>query len=203
MIEWFRRLADVPNVGYPGDPRVKRSALSGHNSVPKQSVHTFDGRRHESLTWTTKDGTTSASPASSHSFGDLSPNQPVEAHLRWLSEVLELPGTASDYHFAIQRCVEELWRRRRQDPTVLPTIDQLCWLNIRLIEARPNAITYERDGKKSYFRVLAFGYLIQLYEREGYVAEALDVAERAARFDNEGSIEDLRVRLAQLEAEIR
>jgi hypothetical protein len=204
VIEWFRCLADVPGSDYRSDPRVRRSSLPGHDSVPKRSVHTFEGKRHESLTWPTTHGETSASPASRRATEASAPrNESTEATLRRLYEILELPGTTSDYHFAIQGWVDALWKRRREEPSVLPEIERLCWLDIRLIEARPATITYERDGTTTHFRVLAFGYLIQLYEREGYVAEALDVAERAARFGDPAAAADLRERRAQIESEVR
>lgn len=205
MIEWFRRLADVPGMDYPGDPRVRRSALPEHDAVPRLVSYTFDGQRHEGLEWAMKDGTTSASPASRHAttLASPPPDEPFQVHLQRLGEVLELPGTSSDYHFAIQGCVEHLWTRRRQEPGVLPEVERLCWLDIKLIEAQPTGIAYERDGKTDYPRVLAFGYLIQLYEREGFLAEALEVAERAARFGQGAEGDELRARLAQVEAEER
>lgn len=204
MTEWFRRLADVPGVGYTGDAQVKRSTLPGHDTVPRLRVYTsFEGKRQESLFWPAPTGETGQSPASLHVGGVSSQRlvDPSGALLQSLHEVLELPSIASDYHFAIQRCVEELWKRRRQEPGLLSEVERLCWLDLRLVEARPETIAYERDGNVEFAGVLAFGHLIELYSREGFLNEALDVAERGARLNQNTPVMELRERLARIEAE--
>jgi len=119
-----------------------------------------------------------------------------------MMEGLELPGISSDYHFVIQGCVEALWGRRRDEPEVFETVETLCWLDIRLIEARPDTITNEFGEKPSFYRVSAFGRLVELYEREGFLREALEVARRAAVFDQgQAHIERLEARIAALETE--
>lgn len=202
MIEWFRRLADVPGVGYETKSGVDRSKLAGHNAVPQVQIYTFEGKRRESLWWPTKGGG-SASPAHELAFfQSASRDESTKAVLRRMHRALELPGEASDYHFAIQGCLEELWRRRRQQPDLLPEIEDLCWLDIRLIEARPRIALLDPNGETTSLRVPAFEHLIGLYEREGFLREALDVAERAARFgQGESHLQDLRQRTARLEAE--
>jgi hypothetical protein len=203
MTEWFRRLADVPGVGYTVDARVKRSTLAGHDAVPKLSNYVFEGKRLESLMWSTANGETSQSPASLHASGLSQPRtaQSTGALLQRLCEVLALPGTTSDYHFAIQSCIGELWKRRYQEPEQLSEIERLCWLDIRLIEARPEAITFERGGESHFFSVAAFGYLIDLYRNEGFLHEALNVAERGVRLNQKTPVAELRERLARLNAE--
>jgi hypothetical protein len=200
---WFRRLADVPDVGYTGDAQVKRSTLPGHETVPTLSVYTFEGKRQESLLWPTANGTTSQSPASLH-MGVVSSTQPVDpssALLQRLHEALELPGTVSDYHFAIQRCVEQLWKRRRQEPALLHVVERLCWLDIRLIEARPETIISPKKGSATFFQVLAFSHLVELYSDEGFLNEALEIAERGARLNQKTPVAELQERLARIKAE--
>jgi len=205
MTAWFRRFADVPGVEYAGPADIRRSRLPGHRAVPNIEVYDFDGERRESLWWPGADGRTTQSPVNQYlSRHERDKEEPADAVLRRLHEAVELPGTPSDYHFAIQGCIEELWRwqRRREQPSLLTEIEKLCWLDIRLVEAQPHIIAYERNGEKRFASVLAFGHLIQLHEREGFLREALDVAERAARFDNAGSsLESLRQRVAQVESE--
>src|SRR5690242_2972974 len=99
MPVWYRRLADVPGVRYPGSPGVDRRRLPGHNAVPTVSGYEFDGKRTETLSWSTTDGITSASPAQRHAIADQHVTTP--AVLGRLREALELPGQASDYHFAL------------------------------------------------------------------------------------------------------
>lgn len=204
MIEWFQRLADVPGVDYTGDRAVRRSTLAGHDAVPRTVSHMIEGKRREYLMWRTKDGETSASPASQHAMSSSLSRTAgsSEVLLRTLGEVLELPGLATDYHFAILGCVEELWKRRRQEPGMLSEVERLCWIDVYLVEARPSTILFDRDGKSEFARVPAFGHLIQLYEREGFLLEAIEVAQRAERFGAESAVERLRVRLAQVESEV-
>lgn len=64
--------------------------------------------------------------------------------------MLELPGEASDYRFAIQGCFGRLWSLRRTHPRVTEEIEKLCWLDIRLPEALPDTLRYEQtDGLSS------------------------------------------------------
>lgn len=199
MAEWFRHLASVPGLDYAGSPGVDRSKLPGHNAIPKVGVTEFEGKRDEYLMWPSRGGGTSASPAHQMAF-DYPRGKPARDILRHCYEAVELPGTASDYHFAIQSCIEGLWNCRRAEPMVLEHVERLCWLDIRLIELRPDVITLEDNGNDRYFAVLAFKHLGLLYQREGFLHEALDVAERAARFE-QGDPESIRQRIAALEAE--
>jgi hypothetical protein len=107
-------------------------------------------------------------------------------------EGLELPGEPSDYHFLIQHAAEELWRRGRDEPDLLSAAESLCWLDIGLIEARPDAASDVVDGKRRFYSITAFRLLIQLYEGKGDLADALRVAEVAADC---GQCEDARQRL--------
>jgi hypothetical protein len=193
---WFRRLGDIPGLDYKTDPRVDRRRLRGHDVVPR--IEHFGG--HATLTW----GNTSRSPAHERAFGQDVGERPSAEILRLLSEILELPGEASDYHFAIQIASGILWARRRADPDLMEVVERLCWLDLRLIEAQPDAVRFQRDGKSSYFHVTGFKTLITLYEREGALREALEVAERAERFDQlQDKATELRQRLAAVEAEDR
>jgi hypothetical protein len=198
-LKWYHRLADVPGVGYTGSSGVSRARLPGHDSTPRVETFDFDGRRQQSLRWS--GGTTSASPASQHMDSDLKA-VPTAKLLSDLTEALELPGEPQDYHFAIQSTSQELWRRRRDEPPVLEETERLFWLDIRLIEACPNAVTDEYNDDRRFYEVRAFRSLILLYQAEGAILEALDVARRAARFDQQQPLlEELETRLAVLRAE--
>jgi hypothetical protein len=203
MIEWFRCFADVPGVNYAGDPQVRRASLPERDAKPRPHTHTFDGEEIVSLTWSLKDGTTSSSPAARHGYaaGELPKDAAAEAFARLLGEVLELPGTPSDYHFAILRCTDELWKRRREEPAVLPEIERLCLLDLALVEARPAAVSHERNGKQEFFRIPAFTYLIQLYEDNGFLGDAMEVGKRAIRYQQDVDVSALQARLDLVEAE--
>jgi hypothetical protein len=203
-MRWYGRLAEIHGINYTSGSAVQRTRLPGHDLKPQVHRSDYDGQRRESLWWSYRDGTSSsASPAKNWEFQPLPEDATPEAILHHLYEVLELPGEASDYHFAIQGCFERLWGQRRAHPWLMGEIEKLCWLDIRLLEALPDTLRHQQtDGTVFCARSIAFERLIQMYERNGYLAEALDVAQRATHFHaDETILKPLRERLARLEAE--
>lgn len=200
--KWYRRFADVPDIGYQGSPGVDRTRLPGHNVVPEISYYNFEGKHRVSMMWPMKDGSTSASPANTWETKPSKGEIHAETLLRNLHEKLELPGTLSDYHFAIQHCHGELGQHAREAFWIYEEIERLCWLDITLIEKYPVTITDEYGGERTYYGVTAFHKLIDMYEKEGYIREALKVAQIAKRFEQDtGKVEELRERIASVEAE--
>lgn len=181
MPDWYPRFGDIPGVVYATPPTVNRKGLRRHDAVPEVSAYELDGKRQETLWWPTRDGGSSASPAHEHAFADTSKSA-SPALLKRCWEGLELPGEPSDYHFLIQGCANALWARRRDEPELLEEVERLCWLDINLIEAVPAAVQSEYGDAREYYRVMAFSTLVKLCEAEGALREALDVAERAARY---------------------
>jgi len=112
--------------------------------------------------------------------------------IRNVYEGLELPGEPTDYHFLIQGSASQLWSHRRQEPCVIGEVEKLCWLDIRLVEAWPGAASNQYSDEREFYAILSFGALIEIYEREGFLAEALEVAELAARY---GQHDEVRERL--------
>lgn len=53
-------------------------------------------------------------------------------------------------------------------------------------------MTNEYDEEYSFYSILTFGKLIEIYEREGFLAEALEVAELGAQY---GQVNGARERL--------
>ena len=199
MSQWFHRLADVPNVHYPGSPGVERSRLPGYNATATLHRFTFDGKQHESLTWKTREGETSACPASQWQTTPRPGETPAQTALRQLRERVELPGELSSYHFAIQQAIQELWRLRTQESWALEEMEKLCWLDIRLITRSLKEFQHE-DG--NLLTIYAVDRLLTLFEREGYLHEALELAEFAVKLGaGEGLAEKLRERVALLDAE--
>jgi hypothetical protein len=219
MEKWFRRLAEVPGVNYQSATSIDRTKLPGHDLVPKVDRYSFDGRTHESLSWPTPEGSTSASPAAEWKTEPRKGETEAQTTLRQLQEALELPGTLSNYHFLIQGSHEALRSFAREEPWVLDEVEKLCWLDIRLINAHPSIATLEpiavddeemakviaeRRGDRKFFHVLAFHQLISMYEREGYLREALDVAKIGQKFEQcLGKVEEIeeRIRLAEAQAD--
>jgi hypothetical protein len=144
---------------------------------------------------------TTQSPAASWASSG-SPDASWPDVLRRLYESLELPGSASDYHFAILRTTEDLWNRRRQDPDVLPEVECLCLLDIKLVETLPGVGLSSAEDEPIILYIPAFGYLVRLYEREGFIEDALQIARRGTalgqKSDEEQRLETL---LRELEAE--
>jgi hypothetical protein len=200
MVKWFRCLSEVPGVGYKSHPSIDRSRLPGHNVVPSTSSYVIANERHEYLSWPTITASPSASPAKLWKTQPRNGESLAQTCLRQLYETLELPAELSDYHFAIQNCCLELWSLRREEPWVLVEIEELCWLNIRLLQAHPDFAVV--DNEQGFLLILAFGRLISLYEQEGYLHEALQVAEVAVMFNQQvPALERLRAKIANLEAE--
>jgi hypothetical protein len=173
-------MAAVPGVGYGGQPQIDPKRLPGYGARPRVRKSS-DGEDLAGVyvTWELPGGeTTSLSPVASHtSFGE---RQAWADVLRQVYEALELPGTPSDYHFALLRAYELLWKQRRESPEVLPHIERLCLLDIALVENRPETVRHSDGPTPFTARVPAFSYLTTLYEREGFLNEALTIARRAA-----------------------
>jgi hypothetical protein len=183
---------------------VDRSMLPGNDAVPEAHTTVLDERRIETLWWPTAGeggGGSSASPAHGRAFGDMRDASP-DALIRNVYEGLELPGEPADYHFLIQGSAGQLWAHRREEPRVIGEVENLCWLDIRLVEAWPDAVRNQYSDEREFYGILSFGTLIQIYEREGFLAEALEVAELAARYGQGDEVrERLRQRIEAVESE--
>jgi hypothetical protein len=200
-VKWFRRLGDIPGLSFEANTALDRTKLPGYDATPQVQTYQFEGKRRESLPWPTEGCVGSASPAHQRAFTDMS-NLSTAELLPNTYEGLELPGEPRDYHFLVQGCAQELWRRRREEPDTLDYVEKLCWLDIRLIEAQPAAIRDEYAEEPKFYIVSAFATLIGLYEHEGFLREALDVADRAAAFEQGAKDrERLRQRIKGVEAE--
>jgi hypothetical protein len=195
---WYRCFAEVPGVGYQSDSE-RRAKLPERDATPQVQSFNFSGSRTTSLSWPTRTGSTSASPVHELAFGDYRKESSNQARERVLN-ALELPGELLDYHFAIQGIAELLYQRRRSEPGNLEFIEWLASWDARLVETHEQLFRVNQDGG-GYFSVFAFSFLIDLHEREGYLHEALALAERFSRFRSSDPVEKLRARVAQLRAE--
>ncbi len=189
---WYANFAAIPGVRYKPFVSVNLKKLQGIGARPKVERYNFDGKQHDSVMWRTMDeGYTSASPAKQHTLV-LSDPTPADI-LTHLSEVLELPGTASDYHFALQEAHESLWRHRKAEPSLYTVIETICRLDVLLV-----TLTGHEMYGDSPFAVLAFNRLADMYENEGQLHEALAVYEQAeakGHFIRKGRVEQLRAAL--------
>ncbi|MFF9795344.1 hypothetical protein [Streptomyces bacillaris] len=173
MGAWVERMAAIPGIAFSGSPGVVRKTLRSAKDRPDE--------RYGEPMWPTPSGSTSATPASRH--------VPVEARGAELAarvwEALELPGSAMDYHFVLQTAVDRLWSDRRSDPDGLQLVEVFARLDLELMEAAPQAVSFDLDvsgGDAAFVRVSSVPRLISLLEREGAFHEALELARRLARF---------------------
>lgn len=195
-LTWYRRFGDVPGVSYETPEGLTVERLPGFGASPE--IRRYEGVP-DSLEW----GNTSQSPAAARaSYDDRNPD--AAWIIRRLQEALELPGTASDYHFALAAGVGSLYSRRLIDSGALPAVEWFSLLDVQLIEARPEAFLVD-PGKSAdaYYLFPSLSRLITIYSTEGYLREALAYAEKAERFgQGDGRRkEKLRQRIALLEAE--
>ncbi len=198
----FRRFAEIPGINYQSPAGFDFTQLPERSAVPQIEFYDFDGKRHQPMQWKTATGSTGASPAKRWEILARTGESEAARILRQVYETLELPGTLTDYHFALQNASQELQNHIRQEAWVLSAVEQICRWNIRLIETHPETITYESDNGTHYFRVTAFNKLIGMYEKEGYLSEALEIARIAVKFDyDEDKITELEERLAQIKIE--
>lgn len=138
--------------------KVQRPKFWNRAIKPKITRYEFDGETHISMSWPSPDSlSTSASPAHQHGFGQSEADP--KTILRIMTEALDLPGVASDYHFIIQQAHEKLYKNRKSYPQVYPLVEKLCLLDIALVEVCPEEVF----GYGKPFRVIAFHRLSQLY----------------------------------------
>lgn len=194
MPAWFRRLADVPKIGYPGSPGVDRTRLPGHDAVAQ-------GRSEDYLSWPIPNGSTSESPSHAWKTTGRPGEAPADTALRQLYEKLELPGTVTDYYWALNEAIKDLYDQRRSRPDAVEKVEYFCLLTLTLVEAYPKTVTsMGSDG--DYYMIEAIQRLVDLYKAEGYVHEAAEIAHRAARFKQPYLMrEEIKERLDNLKAE--
>ena len=198
----YTRLADIQDLGYRTPPGIDRRTLPNHNLRPNISTYSFDGKPRVSVMWDMGNGgSTSQSPAAAWGNGGTMEVSWPDV-LRRLYEAVELPGSISDYHNAIWRTFDALWDRRRQDPDILPELERLCLLDLKLMEFLPEMARVSPDHMPQMVHVPATRHLIRLYEREGFVADALEIARRGVALGQEpAEAQRLVARLRDLEAE--
>ncbi|WP_208105883.1 hypothetical protein [Streptomyces sp. GC420] len=176
-------MAAIPGIAFAGSPGVVREAVPGAGDRPDES--------YGSPMWPTAEGSTSSAPASRHVPFDARGAELVAR----VWEALELPGSAMDYHFVLQGAVDRLWSTRRAEPEALAALEVFALLDLELMEAAPQAVSFDTTGAPTMFvRVSSVPRLIGLLEREGAFTEALELAWRLAHF---GQGEDVAARLTE------
>jgi hypothetical protein len=200
---WFPRFAEIPGIKYDAPPNLDFSALPGRDKIPRIEYYNFDGKRHVSLDWKSGDITTSASPAHEWKTLPRAGESQAATILRQVYETLELPGILSDYHFAIQHAHEALRKYVGKEIWAPAYIEKLCLLDVQLLDKYPETIVFESiKDEIHYARASAFARLIDLYEKEGYLRDALQIAKIAERLEQgTGIFQELEERISLMETE--
>ena len=88
----------------------------------------------------------------------------------------------------------------QQEPWIFAELERLCWLDIRLVQAYPDIM--QINNARAFLSITTLQHLITLYEQEGYLYDALQVAEIAVKFNQQlPALERIKSRIANLEAE--
>jgi len=159
----------------------------------------LENRQIESIMWKTGDVSTSAYPCQRWRTKVVHGETAATTTSRQLRECLELPGSVSAYHFIIQQGHVDLWSFRLTEPWVVNEVEKLCKLDISLVMAHPEPFQLNDQG---FVYITAFERLIKLYEREGYLDEALEIAQKAAKLGNQqAALNSIQEKIAILKRE--
>ncbi len=162
----FSRLAAVPGISYEGSERVRKSFQK------KPRLTAYD-----------------------RAFGPEPKYHSSSQALQWVEETLELSGTPSDYHYGLLVSCNLLYKGRHEDPGVLQEVERFCLVDVNLVERYPGIIEDE-FSPGSFAHADTFDRLIRIYEQEGYLHEALEMAERGLRAGQE-RLESRAIRLRE------
>jgi hypothetical protein len=190
--EWFPSFDAVPGVVWEPLVPIDRSRLPGINAQPQvERRQLYDERTYLHVEWLTPAGgelsSESGSPAVLHqrkleTDRELAPRTIAKS----ISEMLALPGTRSDYHFGMLSAWGGLYGGRRRDPRAFGWIEALCLADISLMEQGPELVFAEDrwsdlEERGGYPIVPAFHQLSSLYQREGFLAAAVEIEKRCAK----------------------
>lgn len=182
---WYESLSRIDGVKYEAPEWVDLSVVASLKSLRPQVLDLGQdfGEDRESLMWPMGgEGTTSQAPAGQWAVRlNDAKEMSTEELLACLHQAFSLPGEPQDYHFAMLTALKELWRRRKDDPTSFKALEELSWLDIHLIKTLPETVRDPYD--KVYYQVPSFDYLVRLYEQQGALHEAIEVAEIAVKYD--------------------
>lgn len=189
--EWFPSFDAVPGVVWKPLVPINRSKLQGLDAQPRvERRPLYEERSYLHVDWLTPAGrelsNESGSPAALHQRALASDELAPRTIAKSISEVLALPGTRSDYHFGMLSAWGALYSSRRRDPRAFGWIEALCLADISLMEQGPEAVFAEHhwsglEGRGGYPVVPAFEQLSRLYQREGFLAAAVEIEKRCAK----------------------
>ena len=189
--EWFRSLDEIPGVRWEPLVPVDRSKLRGHDATPQVEIRPlYDDKTYLHVEWLLPDGTPlseadSSDPAVLHSRTLESDRQDLAPRTvaKTISEVLALPSTRSNYHFLMLSAWGSLHKSRGRDVRAFGWIEALCWADITMMEQGPELVFAEdhwddMPERGGYPVWPAIDQLAGMYQREGFLASAVDLEQR-------------------------
>ncbi len=187
--EWFPSFDAVPGVRWQPLVPIDRAKLRGLDARPRAERRPLDeGRSYLHVEWLAPTGdelsNELASPAVLRQRKmDGEPDPAPQTIAEAISEMLAVPGTRGDYHFGMLSAWGALYRVRRLDHRTFHWIEALCLADITLMEQGAELVFAEdhwRDQEGVYPIVPAFDRLSSLYQREGFLAAAVEIEKRCA-----------------------
>jgi hypothetical protein len=179
---WFRRLGDIPDFVYRPQVAVDCDRLRGRKFQPTPDSGPWN---RDGLSWPSLDDPNtpgSRAPAEQH-LGEVHDTRiPVETVIRRLSEALELPGTARDYHEILARVAGSFWhKRRRPQSGALLALERFALLDVQLFRLLPEVLQ-EDLARTPPLPPSSLLSLNELYRSEGFLQEALAAGREAERY---------------------
>lgn len=189
--EWFTSFDAIPGVVWRPLVPIDRSKLRGLDARPHlEHRPLLEDRSYLHVEWLTHGGRRfseeSDSPASAYKRKlevgrELAPLTIAKS----ASEMLALPGTREDYHFGMMSAWSALHGVRRRDLRAYGWVEALCLADISLMELGPELVFPDERwsdlGERGGYPVVpAFHHLSGMYQREGFLAAAVEVDKRCA-----------------------
>ena len=180
VIEWFKRLGDVPGVSW--QPRASADPhLVGAYPVARE--RRFEG--DADIRWVDSEGQPLAdewswrdSPVALTTRGYL--DAEAEERVTHALGALEVPGTRADFHQALWYARGATERQDRPDFTLL---EALLLAHVHLVLADPTGAVGGHERLESAGE--PFARLLNLYKREGFLREAAQVERLAMQLPPE------------------
>jgi hypothetical protein len=198
--EWFSSFETIPGISWKPLVPVVRDKLPGAQARPKVIRDDLDGGKYSYVEWSLPSGQrfsdSSGSPSAQYRHGAENDSRDALAIASKVSEALALPGTRKDYHYAMLGGWSSLHGKRREDPRVFAWIERLCLADIQLMELghdlvfAENSATHDSRDQANHFFVSAFYELSRLYQREGFLAAAVQIERRCAALGGVRSVGD-------------
>lgn len=195
MRQWFARFGDIPAIEYHAPVIVDRTMLPEHAAHPDQygfwPIAGVPERR------------SSGSPASQRLYdGDVQRVVDPYRHQHKAAVALECPGYPRDYALILDRVIWHLWILRAQAGWVLEALETWCRLGVRLAAIYQEDPSAFGDAPSDSPGVVGARTLIELYSREGYLREAIQIAEEVAILGyQDPELESIKMRLDNLRRE--